>query len=89
MAYSTSNPPVCLAQPVGGAGPSLWHYSSADSVATVTAAGYFSNGDALGMKVGDFVLIDDTNVGDGGIAKVTSVAAGGAAAALESQSITT
>lgn len=87
MAYSTSNPPVLLAS--GMNGPKIWHYSSTDDVATVTAADYFSNGDALGMKAGDFVIIYDSDAPDGGVAFVTSVTAGGAASALESQAVTT
>lgn len=86
MAYSTSNPPTLQKQAI--AGPKTWAYSSADSVATVTGAGYFSNGDALGMAVGDFVHIFDTATGDGGVAFVTAVTAGGAATAAESQAVT-
>lgn len=87
MAYSASSPPVCVAQAI--AGPSTWHYSSADALATVIAADYFSNGDALGMVVGDFVHIYDTGTGDGGVAFVTAVTAGGAASAAEYQAVTT
>lgn len=86
MAYVTTNPPVCM---VNHPNNSIWHYSSTDNVATVTAADYFSNGDALGMKVGDLVIIYDSDAPDGGIAFVTSVTAGGAASALESQAVTT
>ncbi len=87
MAYSTSNPPTMLAQAT--AGGAHWHYNSADDVATVTAADYFSNGAALGMKVGDFITIYDSATGDGGVAFVTAVTAGGAATAAESQAVTT
>ena len=86
MAYSASAPPVLVSQPI--AGKKVWYYSSTDDVATVTGSDYFSNGDALGMKVGDFVMIYDTDGGDGGVAFVTAVTAGGAATAAESQAVT-
>lgn len=73
MAYATSNPPVPVS--VGplagfnanepGAGktiPKLWVYSSADPIATVQAAGYFTNGLTLGMRVGDIVFVIDNNL---------------------------
>jgi len=63
-------------------------YTSTDDVATVTAADYFSNGDDLGMNVGDFVVIFDSSAPDGGVAFVTAVTSGGAATALESQAVT-
>jgi hypothetical protein len=87
MTYAVTLPPVRIAGSPGGQG--LWMYKSADSVATVIASDYFSDGSALGMKVGDCVLIYDTNVGDGAIAYVTAVTAGGAASAAEYQAVTT
>jgi len=78
MAYDTANPPVAVAQAVGS-GPTIWAYKSADTVTTVKGAGYISNGDDLGMKVGDIVLIADTTTPASGTAVVDSVAAGGAA----------
>ena len=59
MAYSTSNPPSLVSQTIGG-GPKVWVYTSTDAVADVDAAGYFSNGEALGMAVGDVVNVVDT-----------------------------
>lgn len=77
MAYATSNPPRVIA--TGGiAGPSLWYYADADVDSDVDAADYFSNGDALGMKVGDILFHYDT----AGVATfffVSAVTAGGAA----------
>lgn len=58
MAYSTSNPPALQSQAI--AGPRVWAYSSSDPAATVDGAGYISNGDKLGMKVGDIVNVTDT-----------------------------
>lgn len=69
MAYATTNPPVAIsmgplaefntteAPVVGG---KLWKYASADVIGTVTGAGYFSNGQSLGMQLYDAVLIIDT-----------------------------
>lgn len=59
MAYSVSNPPRLLMQPIAGA--RLWQYVSTDDAATVDASGYITNGGALGMKVGDFVLVTDSD----------------------------
>jgi hypothetical protein len=88
MSYSTSIPPQLMIPSIGG-GMALWGYKSADAVATVIAAGYFSNGSALGMKLGDAVLIYDTGTNDGAIAYVTAVTAGGSAECTEYQAITT
>lgn len=87
MSYSTSSPPQRLSGANGGY--SHWHYVSADAVTSVVGAGYFTNGDDLGMQVGDLVTIYDSNTGDGGIAFVTSVTAGGAAECTEYQAVTT
>jgi len=55
MAYVTTNPPVRVAGAV--AGPSIWFYTHAtDNSATVLAQDYFTNGLALGMKIGDLVI---------------------------------
>lgn len=55
MAYSTSTPPDCI-WPRIGARPAVWVYQSADPSTTVDDADYFSNGYALGMRVGDIVF---------------------------------
>lgn len=62
MAYSTSNPPICL-QPSFDteSGASLWTYASTDAATAVDAAGYITNGQDLGMKVGDLVYVTDTD----------------------------
>jgi hypothetical protein len=59
MAYLTSSPPALLTQRIGG-GAATWAYSSSDPAATVDTSGYISNGDKLGMKVGDIVNVIDT-----------------------------
>lgn len=79
MAYSTSTPPRCIARGIGASG-STWLYQSADVHTDVDAADYFSNGHALGMRVGDVVLVVET---DNSYAQtthsVTAVTTGGAA----------
>ncbi len=61
MAYSTSLPPRLVAQGIGSSGPNVWHYASADVSTDVDASGYFTNGGELGMKVGDFVIVIETD----------------------------
>lgn len=80
MAYSTTTPPVQVASAFGG-GPALWIYNSTDVHTDVDATDYFSNGAALGMKVGDHVLVGKTSATIIGstLHYVTTVTAGGAA----------
>ena len=75
MAYSTNNPPSLVADRIGGGG-SLWLYKSADDDATVNGAGYVSNAGALGMAVGDLVLVIDTTTPKGSFHFVASLALG-------------
>ena len=59
MAYATSNPPVCIVPSVGG-GPALWVYDHAtDPHTDVDAAGYFTDGAALGLKAYDIMVVTD------------------------------
>lgn len=79
MAYATTNPPQKIGGGIGG-GHALWLYVSADVHTDVDAADYFSDGDALGMKVEDTVLVQDNTTPFGVTAHaVTVVTAGGAA----------
>lgn len=57
MPYATSNPPQKLTESIG-TGPCLWVYTSTDVHTDVDAADYFSNGHALGMRVGDVVIVN-------------------------------
>lgn len=82
MAYVTTNPPVktsagplCDFGASNGAGQ-RWFYRSADAIATVAGAAYFSNGIQLGMQVGDVVEVFDTTTPKLSIAFVISTAAG-------------
>ena len=80
MAYSVDNPPALTAiGPLTGAGK-IWSYRSTDVATDVDASGYFTNGDALGMEVGDIVFVTDTDTSTTiTIHRVTTVTAGGAA----------
>jgi len=60
MAYSTSNPPILISTGLAGTGQ-IWKYDSTDAAAVVDTDGYFSNGQLLGMKVGDLVIVRDTD----------------------------
>lgn len=79
MAYSTSTAPGLIAQKNGSNGGKVWLYKSTDSLGTVAAADYFSNGDALGMVVGDQVVVINSTTGAAGVHPVTAVTSGGAA----------
>lgn len=79
MSYATSNPPRIAAQ-VGGGGERFWYYTSTDVHTDVDATDYFSNGDALGMKVGDLVFVVKSTATVGAtLHSVSAVTAGGAA----------
>lgn len=60
MTYATSNPPRLAVQAIVGG--KIWFYESADPIATVNTSGYFTNGYTCGMRVGDTVIVRDTNV---------------------------
>jgi hypothetical protein len=60
MTYATTNPPSLMQQSIGNSAPAIWTYSSTDATATVDGSGYITNGGALGMKVGDLVIVNDT-----------------------------
>lgn len=94
MGYATTNPPnltfsgaLTRGNPASGtsepSGINIWAYISADSAATVNGAGYFTNGDALGMKVGDIIFGRDTATPKTFQSYVSAVTAGGAASATQ------
>lgn len=69
MAYATSNGPIKMTSgpltsfgrtETGNSGGNLWLYNSADLIATVEGANYFTNALALGMQPGDLVYIVDS-----------------------------
>ena len=80
MAYSAANPPKLLVPPMGSGQPQLWVYTSTDVHTDVDAADYFANGDDLGMRVSDVVLVSKSTAPIGTtIHYVSAVTAGGAA----------
>ena len=80
MAYSTSAPPQLLIGAfTAGNHPSIWTYESTDAAAVADTDGYITNADDLGMKVGDMVLVTDTDTRLTTMHVVLSVTAGGAA----------
>ena len=79
MAYSTSNPPACVTSGIGNQIIATWHYTDDDPLTDVDGDGYFTNGDALGMKVGDLVIHEDLSAGTTTSYRVEAVTAGGAA----------
>ena len=78
MAYSTSNPPILVAQGIGGAGPKIYVTNNDDAAATVRANGYITNADDLGMAVGDVLIHEDLSAELVVTYRVDSVTAGGA-----------
>jgi hypothetical protein len=80
MAYSTTNPPNCIIPRMGEGGTALWAYRHTDIHTDVDASGYFTNGSALGMKVGDVMFVSKSDATIGAtLHYVTTVTAGGAA----------
>lgn len=78
MAYVPSQMNVLV--PHVGAGPALWHYIGVDAQTVGVGAGWFTDGDDRGMRVGDNVLFNDNTTPFGAtIHQVTVVTAGGAA----------
>lgn len=78
MTYATSNQPSCVTQRVAG-GPAIWIYEDGDAIADVDATGYFSDGEDLGMQVGDIVFIHDTTNSLVSVGHVSAISAAGAA----------
>jgi len=88
MAYALTNPPVKISEgPLAGfntteagafPGGAVWLYKSADVIATVEGANYFSNAQALGMQPLDLIYIVDTTSPHAYLESVATVAAAGA-----------
>jgi len=77
MAYDTANPPQIMAQLVTG--KKIWSYADGDAGTVVDGDGYFTDGDDLGMEVGDLMFVEDTDTQLTTMHVVLSVTAGGAA----------
>lgn len=75
MAYSSTNPVNLVGQ--GIIGGRIWDYVTTEgSTVVLTATGYFSDGVARGMKVGDLIIARGTSAGSTytfGIGIVSSV----------------
>jgi len=72
MAFNAAN----LTRMAGASGVSLWHYTSADSIATVNSAGYF-NGASSMMNIRDVIIVVDSNTPTTNLANVlTNTSAG-------------
>ena len=81
MAYVTTNPPNLVLSGFNALSTSIWSYESTDTAGDVDAAGYITDGDALGLKVNDLVLVVDTDASPPVMTshRVASVTAGGSA----------
>lgn len=60
-ASSVTNPPILVFSPLGGGkgpnvGQKLWSYQSTNTTTEVTTAGFFTDGQSLGMAIGDVVM---------------------------------
>lgn len=77
MAYDTANPPRKISDSIGASNGALWIYVDADPILTVQGAGYFSNGEELGMQLNDAVIVVDEGA-SAAIAAVTAISAAGA-----------
>lgn len=74
--YATSNPPKLLVPRVGAVGPAIWtYYTATDADGTVNGSGYFTDGVALGMALGDMVYMYDANGNLGSVLYVSAVGA--------------
>jgi hypothetical protein len=81
-AYSTANPPALVVQGIGGrAGTRIWNLTGVHTTGDADAAGFITNGDALGIKVSDTVILNDITTAATTLTyghSVNSVTAGGA-----------
>jgi hypothetical protein len=58
-----------------GNGFTLWHYTSADAIATVNTAGYFNDASDM-MAVRDVIIVVDSNTPTTSLVSVLSNASG-------------
>lgn len=87
MAYSTSNPPRLEAQAI--AGPKQWVYHSTEGATLVVATDYFSDGQSLGMSLGDMVRVVETDNSYAlSIGRVTALSTSGTGATIAIGSLT-
>ena len=60
MAYATTDPLIQLTPAALAVGPRLWYHESADALAAANTDGFITDGGSKGLKVGDYVLHQDT-----------------------------
>ena len=79
MAYATDNPPRLLVPSLDGSTPAVWHYLSANSFSQVAAADFFSDATNLGLKVGDgIVVVESDNAYSTALFSVSAITDGAA-----------
>lgn len=81
MAYARGSLKLIAGSTYDRSTPRIWSYSSADAVATVTAANYFADARLRGMKAGDIVITTVTASGVPQTTHVSTVSAVGASGA--------
>lgn len=86
MAYSSTNPPCLMTSgSFGGQSLRMWGYKSTHTLAEVAASSFFSNGHALGLKVGDGLFTVTVSTAgaytDFGLGVISSVSTGAGATA--------
>ena len=71
MAFNAAN----LTRMAGASGVALWHYTSADAIATVNTAGYFNGASGM-LNIRDVIIVVDSNTPTTNLANVLSNASG-------------
>jgi hypothetical protein len=89
MAYASSNPPQLVASADDGSTPQLWAYVSADASAVVAGTGYFADANNLGMRVGDTILVSESDNGYAAVLHTVSAISAGAATAGAADTLAT
>jgi hypothetical protein len=80
MPYTTGTLTYIAGGPIEGAWK-LWEYTTADTLAQVTAPGYIADATFKGMNLGDFVIVANQAIPQGYILQVQSLNAGTMSAA--------
>src|SRR5215469_13264166 len=75
MAYTTGTLTYIAGGPIEGAWK-LWEYTTTDTLAQVTAAGYVTDATFKGMNLGDFVIVVNQTNPQGYILQLQSLTAG-------------
>lgn len=79
MAYSAALPPLLTRASRDGVIPNQWSYASANSFAQVAVSGFFADAANLGMRIGDAVIVSETdNAYSTAVFTVSDITAGAA-----------